>query len=46
MIRIAMNKDCNLIDAVADLKTSRFISYYLFIKKTLSSVLSVFCLDV
>ena len=46
MIRIAMSRDCNLIDVVADLETSRFISYCLFIKKTLSSVLSVFCLDV
>ncbi len=45
MIRIAVSRDCNLIDAVTDLETSRFISYYLFIKKTLSSVLSVFCLD-
>ena len=41
-----MNRDCNLIVIVIDLKISRFINYYLFIKKTLSSVLSVFCLDV
>jgi len=46
MIRIAVSRDCNLIDAIIDLKMSRFISYYLFIKRTLSSVLSVFCLDV
>jgi len=46
MIRIAVNRDCNLIDAVTNLKMSRFINYYLFIKKTSSSVLSVFCLDV
>ncbi len=46
MIRIAVNKDCNLIDAAANLKMSRFINYYLFIKKTLSSALSVFCLDI
>ncbi len=46
MIRIVMNRDCNLIVIVIDLKISRFINYYLFIKKTLSSVLSVFCLDV
>ncbi len=45
MIRIAANKDCNLIDAVTDLETSRFISHCLFIKKTLSSALSAFCLD-
>ncbi len=41
-----MSRDCNSIDVVADLETSRFISHCLFIKKTLSSVLSVFCLDV
>jgi len=46
MIRIIMSKDCNLIDVVTDLETSRFINYCLFIKKTLSSVLSVFHLDV
>ncbi len=46
MIRIIISKDCNLIDAVTDLKTSRFINYYLSIKKTLSSALSVFCLGV
>jgi len=46
MIRIAADRDCNLIDAVTDLKISKFISHYLFIKRTLSSVLSVFCLDV
>jgi len=46
MIRIVMNKDYNLIDVVIDLKINRFINYYLLIKKTLSSVLSVFCLDV
>jgi len=46
MIRIAVNKDYNLIDAVIDLKISKFINYYLFIKKTSSSVLSVFCLDI
>ncbi len=45
MIRIAVNKDCDLIDAVVNLEMSRFISHYLFIKKTLSSVLSVFHLD-
>jgi len=46
MIRIVINKDCDLIDAVTDLKMSRFINYYLFIKKTSSSVSSAFCLDV
>jgi len=46
VIRIAVNKDYNLIDTAANLKTSRFINYYLFIKKTSSSVLSAFCLDV
>ncbi len=46
MIRIAADRDCNLIDAVTDLKISKFISHCLFIKRTLSSVLSVFCLDV
>ncbi len=46
MIRIAINKDCNLIDAAANLKISKFINYYLFIKKTLSSVLSVFHLNI
>ncbi len=46
MIRIVISKDCNLIDAVTDLKMSRFINYYLFIKKTLSSALSVFHLNV
>ncbi len=46
MIRIVMNKDYNLIDAAVNLKISRFINYYLFIKKTSSSVLSVFYLDV
>ena len=46
MIRIAANKDCNLIDAVTDLETSTFISCCLFIKKTLSSILSVFYLDI
>jgi len=45
MIRIVMNKDCNLIDVVADLKISKFINYYLFIKRTSSFILSVFCLD-
>ncbi len=46
MIRIVISKDYNLIDVAADLKINRFINYYLFIKKTLSSVLSVFCLDI
>jgi len=46
MIRIAINKDYNLIDVAANLKTNKFINYCLFIKKTLSSVLSAFCLDV
>ncbi len=46
MIRIAVSKDCNLIDVVTDLKMSKFISCYLFIKKTSSSVLSAFCLGV
>ncbi len=45
MIRIVISKDCNLIDVVTDLKISRFISYYLFIKRTSNSVLSAFCLD-
>ncbi len=44
MIRIAVSRDCNLIDAVTDLEMSRFINHYLFIKKTSSSVLSAFCL--
>jgi len=46
MIRIAVSKDYNLINAAANLKINRFISYCLFIKRTLSSVLSVFHLDV
>jgi len=46
VIRIAVSKNCDLIDAVTDLETSTFISCCLFIKKTLSSVLSVFCLNV
>ncbi len=46
MIMITINKDYNLINVVIDLKINRFINYYLFIKKILSSVLSVFCLDV
>ncbi len=46
MIRIAMNRSCNLINAVINLKINRFINHYLFIKKTSSSVLSVFCLNV
>ncbi len=46
MIRIVINKDCNLINVVTDLKTSKFINYYLSIKKTLSFVLSVFCIDI
>ncbi len=46
MIRIVMSRDCDLIDTATDLKTSRFISYYLSIKRTLSSVLSVFHLDI
>jgi len=45
MIMIAVNKDCNLIDVVTDLKMNKFINHYLFIKKILSSALSVFCLD-
>jgi len=44
VIRIAVNKDYNLIDAAINLEISKFINYYLFIKKTLSSTLSVFCL--
>ena len=46
MIRIIMNRDCDLIDAAANLKMNKFINYYLYIKKTLSSVLSVFHLDI
>jgi len=46
VIRIVISKDYSLINVVTDLKISRFINYYLFIKKTSSSVLSVFCLDV
>ncbi len=46
MIRIAADKDCNLIDAAANLKMNRFISYYLFIKRILSSALSAFHLDI
>ncbi len=46
MIRIIINKDCNLINVVADLEINKFINYYLFIKKTSSSALSAFCLDV
>ncbi len=46
MIRIAVNKDCNLIDVIVNLKINRFINCYLFIKKTLSSVLSAFYLDI
>ncbi len=45
MIRIVMNKDYNLIDVAVNLKINRFINCCLFIKKTLSSVLSVFYLD-
>ncbi len=44
MIRIVMSKDCNLI--VINLKMNKFINHYLFIKKTSSSALSVFCLDI
>jgi len=46
MIRIAADRDCNLIDVAANLKTSKFINHCLFIKKTLSSILSVFYLDI
>jgi len=46
MIRIIMNRDCDLIDAAANLEMNKFINYCLSIKKTLSSVLSVFCLDI
>ena len=46
MIRIVMNRDCDLIDAAVNLKISKFINYCLFIKKTSSSVLSAFCLDI
>jgi len=46
MIRIVINRDCDLIDAAVNLKISRFINHYLFIKKTSSSALSVFCLDI
>ncbi len=46
IIRIAVNRDCNLIDVMTDLETSKFISHCLFIKRTLSSALSAFCLDV
>jgi len=46
MIMIIINKDYNLIDVAADLKISRFINHCLFIKRTSSSVLSVFYLDV
>ncbi len=41
-----MNRDCNSIDVAANLEISRFISHCLFIKKTLSSVLSAFYLDI
>jgi len=46
MIRIVINKDYNLIDVAVNLKMNKFINYYLFIKKKLSSNLSVFCLNV
>ncbi len=46
MIRIVINRDCNLINIVIDFKINKFINYYLFIKKTLSSVLSIFCLNI
>ncbi len=46
MIRIVINRDCNLINIVIDFKMNKFINYYLFIKKTLSSVLSIFCLNI
>jgi len=45
VIRIVMSRDCDLIDAVTDLKTSKFISHCLFVKRTLSSALFIFCLD-
>jgi len=46
VIIITINRNYDLIDVAADLKMSRFINYYLSIKKILSSVLSAFCLDV
>ncbi len=46
VIRIAADRDCDLIDVVADLEVSRFISYCLSIKKTSSSALSAFYLGV
>ncbi len=45
VIRIAASKDYNLIVVVTDLKMNKFINHYLFIKKTSSSVLSAFHLD-
>ncbi len=45
MIRIVINRNYNLINVIANLKINKFINHYLFIKKILSSVLSVFCLD-
>ena len=46
IIRIVIDKDYNLIDVAVNLKIKRFINYYLFIKRTLSFVLSVFCLNI
>jgi len=46
MIKIVINRNYDLINAATNLKTSRFINYYLFIKKTSSSVFSAFCLNV
>ena len=46
MFRIVMNKDCNLTEIAANYTASKFFKYYLFIKKTSSSVLSAVCLSV
>jgi len=46
MIRIIIDRNCDLIDAAANLEMSRFINYYLFIKKTSNSALSAFYLDI
>ncbi len=41
-----MNRDCNLINVIVNFVMNKFINHYLFIKKTSSSVLSVFHLDI
>ncbi len=46
VIRIAVNRDCNLINVIVNFVMNKFINHYLFIKKTSSSVLSVFHLDI